>query len=230
MFIDDNVIIGHLKFDDLLAALFTSVNESKEFIIEASGTYLLPNPVPIDGRVVRIRIFGLLNEENTARFFGPQSTRDNLPIPYVWLLVLRQSLDNESYKLISEPHLLNHTFTPGILRSNQLNWTVQKNDRIGAIIPHNCSEYENETYCPSHINLHAGPDECLSALYHDRNVLEDLLEGNHTIPVVRFQRVQVRLNLEVEIEEPSGTSSQPPDDTGQSSTNGGMCRIADHQL
>ena len=210
-FIDDSVILGQLKFDELLAALFTSMNSTSDFIVDASGTYLLPDPVPFNGTVATIRIFGLFSEDNAASFLLQDGI---LATPYVCLLMLRQSMESGSYKLVSEPRKFFHTFMPGVLNKDQLNWTVQEGDRIGVVIPCDCYVYEDQTFCPSHINLRAGPDECLSALYYEGNVLEDL---NDTIPVGLFQRVQTRLNLEVRIEpliEPTTDAMQPADEIG----------------
>lgn len=186
------------------------------FYVPTCGLYLFVEPAPESGGIVHVRAFGYLSEENLELSFVQP---DILRIPHLFVVVFRHEAG--SYRLTHRPVLLTHIRAPGVLpeQNGVLNITVQRGDRIGAIIPNSCTNITehrgdkisailpnsctnlscNALLCPSQINLRTGRrSQCSTALYHyyDTDKMEDF-EDLESIPEDQFEEVSLELNLEV---------------------------------
>ena len=175
---------------------------------EASGIYLLSKPVPYDGLLRRIEAFGYLNEDSIDHLNdGSENfleTASASTLSYLFVLAYHLNAAGTAYNLAHGPARLVHNITaPGSLptsRTDQpLNWVVERNDRIGVLIPpDSCINGSSRILmCPSQVNLVTSNQSCLSALYRSGgstsvNDLDD-------IPVNGFTEVLLRLNIKVEI-------------------------------
>ena len=192
----DAATIGKIEEDFIVASVLVAFNQNKsvsQFYIQAGGVYLFAEPVPFDGKVTNVGAFGYFSDENLDLVFGPsEGTNDSNVIPFLYALAYRHDQENDTYQLLNE-EFLTHTVSPGHV---EVDWPVRKGDRIGAFIPHNCTENEEFKVlkCPSQINLRANPSECSSALYYPVNSRE-----GSSIPASQLQEVQVVLNFEVMI-------------------------------
>lgn len=186
-----------------------------DYFFETSGIYLLPEPIPYDGAVLQLRVFGFLNDESLEILFGANGFmfNDNMGFnqvdAYLYIVVYRPDPSRNAYNLIKGPILVTHQFAPAVLPKNNnevLGWPVKEGDKVGVYIPERCmNESSGILLCPSQANLdfrHVFPNstECRSAFYSPTG-----LEGLNTISVDQFSEVQVRLNMEVKISKPSKT-------------------------
>ena len=188
-------MIGEIKDRGLIlnvfSAFFAGNLSVSNFYIQSGGVYMLPEPVPHDGRVLHVRAYGYFSGENLLRVLGPDPES---AAPSLLVLVFRLDEESKSYQILYN-HLLTHGEFPGEVN---LDWQVQRGDRIGAFIPYSCNS-KNITgdtilLCPSQINIRVERSSCLSALYHPADL--NALNYNDSIPADQFQEVQVQLNIE----------------------------------
>ena len=195
----ENVVIGDVQGENVIINMLRAFSQDKSvgnFYLQTGGLYLLPELVPIDGRVVQARVFGYLNDENLELVFGPNP---EVVVPFLYVLAFRHERESDSYQMLQSPEKVTHSVQPN---AAQMEINVKEGDRIGVFIPHDC-EFDKNLYwmnCPSQINLRVEPTSCMSALYYPAES-----ENTNIIPLDLFEEVQVDLNMEVVIAPAIGT-------------------------
>ena len=190
------MFIGKVQDEDLISNVLRAFNQNKSvsnFYLETGGLYLMPEQVPIDGRVVQARIFGYISDEKLDLVFGPNP---GSVLPFLYVLAFRHDRESDSYQMLQRPVKVKHTVQPGEV---SMGIHVTKGDRFGVFIPHNCESVDSEKLCPSQINLRVNSTSCMSALYYPAES-----ENTSDIPVDSFEEVQVHLNMEVVITPATG--------------------------
>ncbi len=166
-----------------------------DYYIEASGIYLLQDPVPKDGVILNARAFGY---PNLADFNESLVSDPNHFKSYLSFLVYRLNTEMTGYHLTHGPARITHNITEEgtlpINKDERLDWPVAVGDRLGVFIPSECLEGSSGVkMCPSQVNLDAG-GKCFSALFYNAsNSVTDIDD----IPRDRFREVNLRLSVEV---------------------------------
>ena len=199
--------MGEIKDNVVSEAIFSSNQAADEnfspedLFVQTGGVYLLADPVPFDGVILQVKAFGLVTAEHLDFVLSGVTDLS----PYAYALTYTQDPDTNAYSVSNGPQYFYHSFIPAILPKNQseiLNWPVMKGDRIGVFIPHECTNYTYELYCPSQVNLLTNERECASAYFSNNSGPGD--EGNFDVGDlndVQFEEVMVRLNMEALIME-----------------------------
>ena len=199
--------MGELKDDAILEAIFSNGQSPDEnfsqddLFVHTGGVYLLADPVQFDGVILQIKAFGLVTAEQLALYYSGVIDVS----AYAYALTYTQDPDTNAYSVSNGPKYFYHSFVPATLPKNQseiLDWPVKKGDRIGVFIPHECTNYTYELYCPSQVNLLTNEGECASAYFSNNSGPGD--EGNYDVGDlnnVQFEEVMVRLNIEALIME-----------------------------
>ena len=183
-------------YDQIVARVLAG--DAAEFYVNTGGIYLHRRPIPFDGSIISIEIFGLFmpGAENTNFIIAdsflpePSETPDllgDLPEPFLFLLVYRASMDGTMYELVHGPKQASHGLSLGRVI---LGWDVQEGDFIGVYIPRMCVNRTADNLlpqCPSQVNIKM--NSCLSAFFHPG------LNGVDEIPINEFQEVSVQLNV-----------------------------------
>ena len=162
--------IGDLKEDlDIEDSIITQ---------HRSGSFFIPSPS--DGVLSNVTIFGL------------DASNCSSATLYLYAVAYRYNAITKEYSLLHNSTLITHNcFGPN---STQLDIPVQKDDLIGVLIPHECIEApDGLQMCPSQVNLRVDGDSCLTALYHQMNDPEMLMEN---FPAAEFEEIVVDLNVE----------------------------------
>ena len=168
-----------------------------------SGLYLLPEPVPNDGIITRMRALGILSDRDYELYIRNRLNPLDVSM-YLFFAVFRLDTDSSSYQLIHGPEMATHTIMEPAVAKN-LEWPVRAGDKIGAIVPDSCFNGTNSPPfpCPSRFNFHVPENHCLAGLYSPVNMssvddmdLEEPLDG---ISIDQFVEEQVLLNVEAKI-------------------------------
>ena len=201
-----NKIIGEVSkpFRDAIfeAAAKNNISAISDMLVETAGIYLIRRPIPHNGTVTAVTIFGIRKMISSNNFitdpdsFLPKpSTESTNPAHtlFLYVMVYRASEAGTVYKVVQGPSQMGNGLEPGRLPSNQgksLNWEVQEGDLIGVYIPRKCriTLGTATVICPSHINIKT--NSCLSAFYHPG------LNGINDIPINEVQEVSLQLNIE----------------------------------
>ena len=145
------------KIGSIDTTLFLKHSRNKAHFLETGGLYLLPDQVPLDGKINRVCAFGYTREE-----FRPLLNHDLITArPIVYVLLYRPS--DSGYTLVNEPAILYHGTSKSCLtQMDELNWNVQKGDRMGAFIPEDL------------INVTDIPRQTISNIWKDINSIKEL--------------------------------------------------------
>ena len=186
----ENTIIGQI--DQELLDKFFENEDYRDFYVNTGGIYLLPEPVPFNGKIIMLRAYGFVDwtlDTTDLDAFIPQPEVNNSGA-FLYVLVYRPSENGSIYNLVHDLTQLNHRYTPGRLPQNAggaLSWGVKQGDLIGVYIPQQCVNKTGSYLCPSQVNLKT--NDCLSAFYHPA------LEGVDNLHRQEFKEVQLQLNL-----------------------------------
>lgn len=201
--------------DSVLTNIATAIDQNfsvTKYFINTSGLYLHTQPIPQDGTIIQLRMFGylkndylqLLNDSNTTNSSDTTDTStesSNITkftfsaLPFTYLLVYRPDSERNIYSLLHGPTLVAHELVPGVLPSNgSLNWPVNEGDKVGVLIPSTCVNSSRGLMCPLHVNLRTVDGDCSTALFSSR--AEDELGQ---IPKDEFEVVNLKLNVEAVI-------------------------------
>ena len=209
-----HTIIGEID-EDLLGTYYSYGDAYKEYYVNTGGIYLLPEPVPFNGKIISLKVYGFVDETiNVTASLDPfiptptqsgvlTTNKSSVAAPFLYVLVYRPSKDGGVLSLAHNLTQLSHGFTPGRLPSDPgqtLDWEVQSGDYIGAYIPRECvNGSDGILMCPSQINLQT--DDCLSAFYHPA------LERVDNLSRVELEEVSLQLNLEAILSARHATST-----------------------
>jgi hypothetical protein len=181
----------------------------RPFFLQTGGSiYLFSEPVPDNGTLFQIQIFGYFRDDDFQRLLS-STTLTSTFNAYLFVVVFRPEAGTGSYRLVHGPQEDRHLLQPDNLN---VEWPVQRGDLVGVIIPSSCI---NETsldgrlriLCPSRVDLRTDPWDCSSAFYSPFDTDLGLnSEDLKNIPASRFEEVQVQLSMEVSISPIDGMS------------------------
>ena len=167
------------------------------FYVNTGGIYLHRNPIPFDGTLLAIEVFGFTGEasidsitESDIFFPEPLITpafiNGQFSEPFLFILIYRPIMDGTVYELVHGPTQMSHGLAPERIF---LQFDVQEGDFIGVYIPRECVNRTDTEHpqCPSQVNLRT--NSCRSAFYYSG------LDGVDSIPVMEFEEVSVNLNM-----------------------------------
>ena len=190
--------------------------ESNLTYVDTGGLYLIPDKVPVQGRITDICIHGYIRIEDVSLY---QDTNGNYDInsdvrSFVYAVLYRPQNDEEqTLSLVYNPVVVYHGISVNcVFLSDVLEWNVEKGDRVGVYIPSNCitpdellsgdtidtfNEEELRQFsllCPSQINLDR-PEECSYAHYLNATLGIDEISSIEINQVINAS--STRLNLEI---------------------------------
>ena len=211
--------LGYLGGIDggLFVRYFQTENRSlPDLYVRDSGLYLLPSNVTTEGIVQRACVFGYINARFLSHILNEDGDVDLQTSTRTFVYVLHYRPLNEdptTYRMVNKPALVYHGTEKGCI--SELDWRVQRGDKIGVFIPDNCSSWDQlrastavdvfstgfgiELLCPSQINLVVDEnhsDRCKYAYYSNVSLM-NLVE----IQSQQFIREETVLNIEVIIAE-----------------------------
>ena len=191
-----NTLVGEIN-EQLLEKLELNDGDATEFYMNTGGIYLHRRPIPFDGTILAIMIFGFTGEQSTNSMtdldsFSPEPSKTPALLgniesePFLFVLVYRPGVDGTMYELIHGPTQMSNGLVP---RRVPFDLEVQEGDFVGVYIPRECVNGSDTQFpqCPSQVNVKT--DGCLSAFFHPG------LNGVDSIPVNEFQEVSVQLNM-----------------------------------
>ncbi len=157
----------------------------------------------LEANISEICIGGLIRKEDEKYVH-----RDPAKSIRLFVYVLLYSIEDSNYVLKYRPAVIYHGYDKACLMRGQLDWTVEKGDRIGAFIPESCTNIsmlpedilinQNETFnmlCPSQINLVNGANQCYSSLF-----VNETFDQVNNISLDDHSIVPVRLSMTVTYE------------------------------
>ena len=202
----DSIHIGSIDDATVFTNILSFINQNislNTFHYNATGVYLMSEPVPASGQVNSIAAYGYLRNEDVKRLVIANAEVNAtstgvfiFPIlPLLFGLVYRPDIRQGTYRLLHGPTMITHRFEVGL--SATLDWPVREGDRIGVMIPDACTVNTTPEFCPSKVNLRVSRNECLSALYYNGG-------SDAVIPMSQFEEVLVRLNVQAVINQNRG--------------------------
>ena len=180
------------------AAVASRDNTINSLFINSSGSYFLPSPV--DGRLTKIKVFGLLSAENLAELFETDENGISLVVdqtdfkifPHVYAVVYRYNTNENTYSLHYGPTLITHALMLNVSNIAE-DVDVKRSDLIGILIPEGCVDRDDDVpLCPSQVNLEVQEGRCSYAFFHSMDNISTIVEN---IPATDLQEVLVDLSM-----------------------------------
>ena len=204
----DSITIGTLD-ETIFNVLLEGGSSSQELFLEETGLYLLPQNVPVKGRVLEICTYGYVAEEFFATIARSNSTR-----PFVLVILYRLSDEEREYQAVYKPAVVFHDGLPKCLSSGDgLDWLVEEGDRIGIFVPSYCIEINEknfynftvseelwafQTLCPSQVNFISGMEDYSAPFSNVSLNFKEIQHFSFRLDE-QFNSTAVRINLEVTI-------------------------------